>query len=303
MTINIPNLDTALAALNAQPELEEGTAVEQTYEAAPVDLLDLIAQLDPKAFKFEEILGVPVAYKPAKPKYVLAFDEKADRMRYLPQIPLPVHVTHAMAGRWDQFFVSCAREAMFDMTDQAAFEVYGRRCRLLGSAQIPPLCCYIDKDGFYRNELEAAEEAQDFDGDAGAHTDPVYMHAHSIYRPNPNDKMHKYHGVERPAGKYVIWVKMPKTFRSLPLFVLDHKPAEVFEVLPSLAQIHGEAEPIDIDKQALKSLEANDTGIRTFKWMIRELLAGHKLGSTGARMAVLFAEDRKSTRLNSSHRT
>ena len=252
--------------------------------------------------KYINIEGINVPYKPKGVEYI------KENGIFTPVEEIPIHVAHLQAGRYESFISSACTEIVLDMARESSIRFRGVRTRLLGSEEIPPLHCFIDRDGFYRNESEAAEEAQDFDGDAGMyHTvyphsvwapdedDPRHpyhkqwvpqgyhwMYAHSVWRPDPTDFMAKYHKLERSAGWYALWVKMPKTFESLPLKILSTMPEEKFQPLRRPEPV----EAPELIKWGLKVLADNDTGLKTWTLNTHELNHARGLSSEWARSFV-----------------
>lgn len=160
------------------------------------------------------------------------------------------------------------QEILRDLCDRMAIHVPGRQGPLMGTGNVPYGTIISTPDGFIKNEGEAAEYAEDFDGDQG------HLHSH---------------------GGYGLFTKFPNTQRDSvkELWRQDSQDIhEVFMPLPNLdALVKAEAEiEYDLVEQGLKVLQPNTTGTVTSEWNVKELYEASSLETFGDRLLHLFGD-------------
>jgi len=218
-----------------------------------------------------EIYGVQYPYKPESGEWVLQNIVNEETKQVTKQWSmvekLPVDVRTLKIGRFQEGLGHGIREALIDWARGSAIDVPGFQAPLMGSAEIPRGSCFFDGDGFYRNEEEAAEQAEDFDGDQG------HVHVHE--------------------GR-VVWTKYPGTQRSEALDLIMDMPKEValpltqdmIEELLEKERNEEYVERIQFGKAAME----NRTGLVTWEFNSKELFETLSIDGLSNKMHHLFSD-------------
>lgn len=214
--------------------------------------------------------GIPLPYRPEEGEWVLERREDADgrlTQQWTLREKLPADVRAFQSGLTKAGQIHAYRDALIDLAKGMAIEVPGYQCVLMGSAEIPRGHCYFDQDGFYRNEDECLEAAQDFDGDQG--------HVHF-------------------REEHAVWTKFPGTLRSQPLVKLAEMPKEEFLPLPwEVLKERIEAEQAvvyDELEQFAKTAAPNETGLVTWEWNTKEFYECQDMPTLKSRLYHLFSD-------------
>lgn len=177
-------------------------------------------------------------------------------------------VRAAKRGDWPLMLHFAAQEILRDLTDQMAISIKGFQGPLMGSGAIPRGHFVRTPDGFLKNEEEAADFAEDFDGDAG------HDHEHKGYA-----LFTKYPGTQRDTVK-ILWIQDSQDIK------------ETFIALPDVdAMLKAEAETkYDLVEQGMKVLKPNTTGLKTDEWNTKELYEASQLETFGERLLHPFSD-------------
>lgn len=177
-------------------------------------------------------------------------------------------VRAAKRGDWNLMFHFAAQEILRDLCNQMAIHIPGKQGPLMGSGIVPRGAIVPTPDGFIKNEAEAAEYAEDFDGDQG------HLHIHDGY-----GLFTKFPNTRRDEVKEV-WQQASQDLK------------EVFIPLPDVSKMLAAEANTEYDhvEQGMKVLQPITTGLITGMWNTKELYEASKLDTFGERLVHLFSD-------------
>lgn len=177
-------------------------------------------------------------------------------------------VRAARRGNWTLMFHFAGQEILRDLCEGMAIHIPGKQGPLMGSGVVPQGSIVMTPDGVIKNESEAGEYAEDFDGDQG------HLHTHDGY-----GLFTKFPNTQRDTVK-VLWRQNSQDIK------------EVFVPLPNINEMLANEAATEYDhiEQGMKVLQPNMTGLITGEWNVKELYEASLLATFEERLVHLFSD-------------